>query len=424
MTSYDPLQGSLQDFRALPGKHLLERLQPFAQWQGVRRDAGVWPFGRSTENGPHSTCQVRSDAGNLFKGINLASQDYLGLSSHPGIRAAAIDAMERFGVHSAGSPALVGNTSLSLALEQQLGDFLQQPYVTLFPTGWAAGFGVIKALVRQGDHVVIDQFAHACLNEGAHAATANVRLFRHNDLSSLRKQLHAIRSRDSEHGILVVTESLFSMDSDTPDLAAIQALADESGAILLVDAAHDLGSVGANGWGHIGDQGMRGKIDLVMGSFSKTFASNGGFVACCQHSVKEYLRYYSSPHTFSNALSPVQAAVVSACLSIVASAEGERLRAQLHANICLLRQRLVALGLDVYGEASPIVCVKMGTERLARLVAEVLPVHGLIANLVEYPAVGKGVARFRLQVMASHQAADLESAADHLRNACVSAGMC
>jgi glycine C-acetyltransferase len=197
------------------------------------------------------------------------------------------------------------------------------------------------------------------------------------------------------------------MDSDTPDIGALQALAHEFGAILMVDVAHDLGCLGPDGRGHIGAQNMIGKVDVVMGSFSKTFASNGGFVACNRRSVKEYLKYYASPCTFSNALSPTQAAVVLKAFEIVDSAEGSALRDSLMTNIRLLRELLHGTGFETYGDPSPIVCVKMGSEGLARLVARRLPELGLLSNLVEFPAVPKGQARFRMQVMARHSSRDI-----------------
>ena len=162
---------------------------------------------------------------------------------------------------------------------------------------------------------------------------------------------------------------------------------------------------------------MLGKIDLVMGSFSKTFASNGGFVACKSRAVKEYLRFYSPPCTFSNALSPVQAATVLKAFEIVDSAEGRDLRRSLMENILTLRKELAAAKLSVYGDPSAIVCVKMGNEGLARLVGRRLPELGLIANLVEYPAVPKGQARFRMQVMARHSVANITAAVTRLRTA-------
>ncbi|MGZ8408800.1 MAG: aminotransferase class I/II-fold pyridoxal phosphate-dependent enzyme, partial [Hyphomicrobium sp.] len=308
---FGALEGSMRDFRYPAGANLLDRVDGFYDWQQARRKAGVWPLGRSTEHGPHSKCQARTDEGELFEGVNFASQDYLSLSSHPEVRDVAIDTIMQFGVHSAGSPALVGNTSLSLALERKIGEFLKAEHVALFPTGWAAGYGVIKGLVRSSDHIVMDVLAHACLQEGAAAATKNVHLFRHNSVDMAREKLAKIRARDTVNGILLVTEGLFSMDSDTPDIEALQELAHEFNAILVVDVAHDLGSLGETGHGHIGIQNMLGKVDVIMGAFSKTFASNGGFVACRSRAVKEYLRYYSSPNTFSNALSPAQAAIVS-----------------------------------------------------------------------------------------------------------------
>ncbi|MEO6388597.1 MAG: pyridoxal phosphate-dependent aminotransferase family protein, partial [Croceibacterium sp.] len=216
------------------------------------------------------------------------------------------------------------------------------------------------------------------------------------------------------NGILVVTESLFSMDSDTPDIAGLQDLAHEFNATLVVDVAHDLGNLGPTGRGFLEIQNMVGKVDVVMGSFSKTFASNGGFVAARGRAVKEYMRYYSSPNTFSNALSPASAAIVSKAFEIVCSPEGNALRAKLHRNIMMLRSMLHSCGLETYGDPSAIICVKTGTESFSRLVSRRLPGLGMLANLVEFPAVPKGQARFRLQMMANHSQHDIIDAVHRL----------
>jgi len=350
-------------------------------------------------------------------GVNFASQDYLSLSSHPDIMATAMEAVEEFGVHSAGSPAFLGNNRHSIALERKIADFLEMPEAVLFPTGWAAGYSVIRGLVRSADHIVIDALAHSCLQEGANAATRNIYLHRHLDLDHCRHWLQKIRAKDTENGIMVVTEGLFSMDSDSPDIAALQNLCNEYNATLMVDVAHDLGALGDSGRGHIGIQKMLGKVDLVMGSFSKTFASNGGFIACRNRAIKEYLRYYSPSATFSNALSPVQAAIVLKAFQIVGSAEGFALRSELMRNILDLRATLHASGLEFYGDPSAIVAVKTGTEELARLVSRRLPELGLVANLVEYPAVRKGAARFRMQVMAKHTRQNIADAVARLHKA-------
>lgn len=416
-TTINPLEGSMRDFRSPPGRDLLARVEGFYDWQSERRENGLWPLGRSTESGPRRRVTARNDDGTPMQGVNLASQDYLSLSGHPDVAEAARQAITDYGVHSAGSPALVGNTTASLALEHTIAKFLDMEQVVLFPTGWAAGFGVIKGLVRPADHIVMDALSHACLQEGAQAATDNISLFRHNNIDDCRKKLAAVREKDPDHGILLVTEGLFSMDSDTPDIRALQELAREFGATLVVDVAHDLGCLGEDGRGHIGMQNMLGQVDIVMGSFSKTFASNGGFVACRSRGVKEYLRYYSSPCTFSNALSPIQAEIVLKAFQIIESSEGAKLRRQLMTNVRLLRHLLVQCGFEVYGDPSAIVCVKMGSEALARLVSRRLPEVGLIANLVEYPAVAKGQARFRMQVMAGHTSQDISEAVRRLKSA-------
>jgi 7-keto-8-aminopelargonate synthetase-like enzyme len=279
-TALDPLMGSLREYRDPRGIDLLGRTAEFLHWQELRRCNGYWPYSRSTEAAPLAICAAKDDSGRPVRGVNFASQDYLSLASHPEIKLAATEAIGEYGVHSAGSAAFLGNTKYSIALEQKIGEFLQMEHVVLFPTGWAAGYGVIKGLLRPNDHIVMDGLAHACLQDGAAAATSNVYLHRHLDATSARRWLSRIRARDSENAILVVTEGLFSMDSDTPDLAAFQALCREYQATLMVDVAHDLGCIGDDGRGHIGLQKLLGSIDLVMGSFSKTFASNGGFVAC------------------------------------------------------------------------------------------------------------------------------------------------
>ncbi|WP_306222889.1 aminotransferase class I/II-fold pyridoxal phosphate-dependent enzyme [Bosea beijingensis] len=396
------LTGSMRDFRVPGGADLERRVGNFFKWQNLRRQNGLWPFSRATDFGPRTEVLATDDRGINMEGVNFASQDYLSMSSHPAVKETALAAIERYGVHSAGSAALVGNTTHSVALERKIADFLQMEDCLLYPTGWGAGYGVIRGLVRSSDHIVMDALAHTCLQEGANAATRNIYLFRHLDLAHCRRWLEKIRSTDTENGIMVVTEGLFSMDSDTPDIAAMQELCNEFNATLMVDVAHDLGALGPGGRGHIGAQDMLGKVDIVMGSFSKTFASNGGFVAVKERPVKEYLRFYSPTTTFSNAMSPVNAAIVLKAFEIIETDEGQVLRDELMANVLELRRQVREAGLDYYGDPSAIVAVKMGSEGLARLVSRELPELGLLANLVEYPAVGKGAARFRMQVMAKH----------------------
>jgi glycine C-acetyltransferase len=413
----EALTGSMRDFRELRGVDLMARVEGFYHWQETRRLHGLWPYSKSTKDAPRAICTAKDDSGTSFRGLNFASQDYLGLSSDPEIKEVAKAVIDEYGVHSAGSSALAGNTKYSLLLEQTISQFLQLDHTVLYPTGWAAGYGVIKALVGSHDHVIMDGLAHACLQEGANSATKNVQLHGHLNLESVRRHLQRIRSQDTENGILVVTESLFSMDSDTPDLAPLQELCHDYDATLLVDVAHDLGAIGEGGRGIIGKQNMLGKIDIVMGSFSKTFASNGGFVACNSPAVKQYLKFYGCSATFSNALSPVQAATVTKAFEIVQSDRGRDLRWLLMKRVGQLRNALIAEGLQVMGNPSAIVPVVVGDEALARIASRRLPELGVVANLVEYPAVAKGNARFRLQVMPDHTAENVIEVSKRLRAA-------
>lgn len=407
--SNDALAGSLKDFRVPTGADLIGRTEAFFAWQDERRRQMVWPYARTISSPPAANCKAMSDSNEILSGVNFGSQDYMSLSSHPKVKQAAIDAIGRFGVHSAGSAALLGNTALSRELEKSLSEFVDGRETVLYPTGWAAGYGAIQGLVRPKDHIVMDILAHSCLQEGAKAATGNVHFNRHLDLQSVKGKLQRIRQQDSRNAILVVTESLFSMHSNTPDLKGLRELCDRYSAVLLVDCAHDLGCMGENGLGQLETQDMLEGADIIIGSFSKSFASNGGFVAVKTRAAAEYLRYYSATTTFSNAMSPGQAAAVLTALEIIRSQEGKKLRRALLSNILKLRTDLSRAGQEVLGVASPIVPVHVGDEARGRIISREMSIIGAIANLVEYPAVPLGQSRFRLQVMAQHTESDIET---------------
>ncbi len=402
------MTGSLRDYKVMEGTDLLARVAPFFDWQDKRREANLWPYAKSTTSAPKTTCSALTDNGVELAGVNFASQDYLSLSSHPAVKAAAMQAIEEYGVHSAGSAALLGNTKNSLQLERVISEFMGDREVVLYPTGWSAGFASVQGFVRPNDHVVMDVLAHSCLQEGARAATQNIHYHGHLNVRALERRLQRIRAVDTTNGILVVTESLFSMHSDTPDIRAIRTVCDTYNALLLVDCAHDLGCIGDEGLGHLGLQKTLNDVDIIIGSFSKTFASNGGFIAVKSRAAAEYLKYYSATQTFSNALSPIQAATVLKAFEIVRSAEGKQRRQQLMSNILYLRSELQKAGMEALGDPSAIVPVRVGAEGLARIASRNLTHLGAIANLVEYPAVPQGGARFRVQVMAEHTKAEID----------------
>ena len=374
----------------------------------------MWPYSRALERANGPLTSVSDITAATREGINFASQDYLGLGAHPAIIDAGIEAMRSFGPHSAGSAVLAGNTKLSLALEQNLAALLGMEHVTLYPTGWAAGYGAIAAFVRPRDHIVMDYLCHSCLQQGAASATPQIKHFIHNDLDDLTARLQSIRARDTRNGIMVITEGLFAMESDAPDLVAFQEACSAHGATLLVDVAHDLGALGPGGGGMIAAQGLSGKVDLVMGSFAKTFASNGGFLASRSPAAKQFAKYYGNPHMFSNALSPVQAAVASAAIGIVRSPEGDALRTRLLERVNALRDGFAGHGITCIGAPSPIVLVPFGNDRLASLASRRVTESGVFVNLVEYPAVPVDHARMSMQVMATHDATQVAQSVERI----------
>ena len=413
----DPLTGSTRDYLTGVNPDVLAKTNGISAWLDARVRYGGFPFSKRLLKAPKAETSVRLLDGSVTSGLNFASQDYLSLASHPDIRAAALQAIDHYGVHSGGAPVLAGAIDLSDKLEAVIASHLHMPHLMICPTGWAAGYGAVRGLVRDTDHVVIDQLAHNCLQEGAAAATRNVHFFRHLDVAHARIKLAAIRARDPHNGILFVTEGLYSMDSDTPNLAGFHAICQEFGARMVVDVAHDFGCTGPRGTGQLGLQDMLGKVDVVVGSFSKTFATNGGFIATRERDLCNYLRYLSPPVTFSSALAPAQVAVALAAFNIVRSAEGESRRQDLSTAVKVLRDGFAARKVEVMGVPSPLVPVFIGRDDVGRIAAKLLAGAGLVTNLVEYPAVSRATARFRLQVMSTHNMTACQTAALRIADA-------
>lgn len=347
--------------------------------------------------------------------INFSSQDYLGLAQDERMQEAVLRGMKDFGVHSAGSPAFCGSTEALRSLERKIAATLGADKVIVYPTGWAAGYGVPVALIRSDDLILMDALSHNCIQEGARASGGELIKFKHNDLDELERHLVNGRAANASRGIFVLTESLYSMDSDSPNLGQLLDLCEQYEAISILDVAHDFGSLGRNGRGLL--DSIPGRMpDVVLGSFSKTFAANGGFAAA-KPAAATYLRYFSPTNLFSNAISPMQTYVASRAFDIAFSLEGDELRRKLMSRILALREAMTRNGLLVHGDPSPICPVFVGDEALARVTSKHVSAMGLAANLVEFPAVPRGKARFRFQLMANHEICDCERAADVMKAA-------
>ncbi|WP_010587416.1 aminotransferase class I/II-fold pyridoxal phosphate-dependent enzyme [Schlesneria paludicola] len=417
------LKGSLISYLALNGKTNEKRLSDWTEWLASRRNDKLWPYSRVIEGHPGVSATVCTEKREHPRRLlNFGSQDYLSLSKHPQVIEAAVDTCRELGVHSAGSPILAGRTAPMYELENRISQLCKKECCAIFSTGWAAGFGVMAGLVRSDDSVVIDRLAHNCLCEGTKHATDSMFLFAHNSTAELTHALQKARRANDSGGVFVVVESLYSMDSDSPDLQAVVSIARQFDAITILDVAHDFGCMGASGLGLLDVTPEEFWPDVIMGSFSKTFASNGGFVAASEQ-VIDYLRCYSSPFAFSNALSPVQASIVLTCLDLVFSETGSEMRQRLAANVDALRRGMTHHGFHVAGKPSPIVPVFVGSEANARVVSRELGELGLMANLVEFPGVPRGSARFRFQVMRDHTMFEIDAACEVMRKAADTAGL-
>lgn len=414
-----------RDFLRQDGADLLARWGSHQGFWDCLADAGFDSFGRVAEGAMGTEGTATARGGEAQTGVNFASPDYLALATHPAVLAAAGDAVAAWGMPGAGSPALQGRSAALRALEQRVAAFLDVADATVFPSGWAAGYGAMRALVRPGDHVVIDALAHAGLQEGGRAATAQLHRVPHLSAGAVARRLARIRGEFPRAGILVATEGLFSIDAESPDLAALQSLCRRHRATLLVDVAHDLGATGPGGRGALGAQGMLGEVDLVVGSFAKTFGANGGFVAGNAPGLALALRGFAGSLTYSSALPAAHAAAALAAFAIVDSAEGTARRAALAANAAAVRQALTAAGFTLLGRPGPIVPVVLGPLAQARRLTRAALAAGALVNLIEHPAVSRNACRWRLQVNAAHTPAQigrLQAAAVAARDAVGSDG--
>jgi glycine C-acetyltransferase len=389
-----------------------ERNDQLLSWIQRRRATGLWPYGLCLLSRAGTEASIKHPSGAVVDGINLTTVDYLGLAKDPRIAAAAHRAIDDFGVHAPTSGPLMGNSLASYDLERAIATFLNRDDSFLCPTGWAAGFAAVSGVVRPDDYVVMDELSHQCLQQGAYGSTPNVRNFKHLDNEDLEVQLKTIRETDAKAAILVITEGLFSMDGDAPNLRELVAISRRYGALVLVDVAHDLGACGPGGTGTIGDQGLLAEVDIIVGAFSKTFASNGGFVSSKSLSVQWTQLCFGGPYTYSTAMSPVQVAVAREALRIVSSEDGDLLRSQLAANVTYVRAGAVDRGLTLLGAPSAIVPILIGREQHSRLAGLLSFQKGLIAVCLEFPVVQRGAARFRFSMSPQHSHGQIDRALD------------
>ena len=335
---------------------------------------------------------------------NFASNDYLGLASHPVIRDAFHEGLDRFGHGAAASRLITGSQPPHTLFEEQLAAAKGTEAALLFSSGFATAVGVIPALVGKDDFIVLDKLCHACLIDGARLSGATLRVFPHNDLGKLEKLLEGIRRKNPVAQILILTESVFSMDGDTCPLTEILDLKERHGALLLLDEAHGFGVLGSTGMGLAEQLEVQDRVDFHMGTLSKAAGLSGAYLATS--SVwRELLVNRARSFIYSTAPPPALAHASSAALQLIRSEEGTELREQLTANVGRLQPD---------GPATPIIARIVGDNELALGHSEALAAEGFLVPAIRYPTVPRGTARLRVSLSAAHPADAVQELARQL----------
>lgn len=349
--------------------------------------------------------------------IILASNNYLGLTTHPKVIQAAQDAAARYGTGAGSSPLLVGTFTVTKELEANLAEFKHCEEVCLFATGYSANVGVISALTGKEDLVVLDRLSHASLVDGAKLSGARVKVFRHNDAEHLD---HVLRRNERAGVKLVCVEGIYSMDGDMAPLDEILEVVRRHEALLLVDEAHSTGVLGREGRGIAEHFGLEGQIDLHVGTLSKALGACGGFVAGSSELVT-YLRYFARSGMFSTAASPMVTAAANAAIDVIR--DEPELRERLWDNCRFMHAALLQLGFTLNDSPSPIIPVIVGTMKGLREMTLELHRNDICVNSVPFPAVPHGSERLRVSLTANHTREQLSLAVERIAEAGRRAGV-
>ena len=325
-------------------------------------------------------------------------------------------AVDKFGAGSSGSPILSGNTALLKELKEKIARFKGKEDALIFPTGYSANVGLIAGLMRSGDLIVADQYAHASIVDGMILSKATSKFFRHNRVDDLERKL---KKHDGKK--LVVIEGVYSMDGDVPPLADIVEVCQRNGARLMIDEAHSAFVYGKNGRGVVEDQGLEDEVDIHLGTFSKSLGGQGGYTAG-SHQLVNYLRGYSRSRMFSCALAPVVVAGLRKALEL-AIAEPE-LRTKLWDNVATMQGLLQERGITTGESTSQVIPIMVRDDARVMAIGGELFREGVYINPVKYPAVGKHKSRFRMSISASHSSEDLEQGADIIARVLRRYGIC
>ncbi len=335
--------------------------------------------------------------------LNFSANDYLGLANHPTLKAAAIRAVEKYGAGAGAARLISGSLAPFDELETALAAFKKTEAALTFSTGYAAALGTITSLVSKADVIVLDKLVHACIVDAAKLSGAKLRVFDHNDLSDLEKILQWAVSQSSKPRILIVTESIFSMDGDAAPLREIVELKNKFGAWLMVDEAHATGIIGRNGAGLAGALGVSDEIEIQMGTLGKALGASGGYI-CGSRSLINFLVNRARSFVFSTAPVPAAAAAALAGIQLAQSVEGESRREQLRQRVAELISKFKVPISNPLGAIIPLI---LGDETAALIAAQKLLAQNIFVPAIRFPTVARGTARLRLTLSAEHSSADI-----------------
>lgn len=377
---------------------LNERVSRFTRAEELKA-SGMYPYFRVIESDQDTVVVI-----NGKKVLMFGSNSYLGLTNHPEIKKATIAAVNKYGSGCAGSRFLNGTLDIHIQLEEELADFVGKEAALVFSTGFQVNIGVIPALLSRNDYLILDELDHACILEASRLTFAKTLKYKHNNLASLERVLQAC---EPDRIKLIAADGVFSMDGDIVNLPGLVALAKKYNANIMMDDAHALGVIGQNGRGTADHFGLTNEVDLIMGTFSKSLASIGGFIAA-NKTVVEFLKHHARSLIFSASISPASTASVLAALQII-KREPERIDKLWELTHYALKS-LHQLGFDTGVSCTPIIPIYIRDDLKTFQLSKMLLDEGVFVNPVTSPAVSKDDTLIRFSLMATHTKAQIDEA--------------
>ncbi|MCX6259738.1 MAG: pyridoxal phosphate-dependent aminotransferase family protein [Bacteroidia bacterium] len=368
--------------------------------------AGIYPYFREIESDQDTVVTIKGQ-----KVLMFGSNSYLGLTNHPKIKEAAKKAIDKYGTGCAGSRFLNGTLDIHIKLEERLADLVGKDGALCYSTGFQVNLGVVSVLTGRRDHILLDEFDHASIIEGSRLSFSKVLKFAHNDMVALEGKLKRCAPESLK---LIVVDGIFSMEGDIVKLPELVRLADKYDATIMVDDAHAIGVIGKNGSGTSSHFGLTDKVDLIMGTFSKSLASLGGFIAADKDTIN-YIKHNSRSLIFSASMTPASAASVLAAIDIMVS-EPERIKHLWEITEYALRG-FKEMGFDTGKSETPIIPLFIRDDIKALLLTQALLADGIFVNPVVSPAVRKEDCLIRYSLMATHTKEQVEVSIEKITKA-------